>query len=84
MLEQFLNDVFQIQNIFRYFFIFIILSNFLIIISLRLEIKQGTKLKQMFNIESLKNDISKIKSVLLIIAHPDDEIMFFTNNKIFN
>ena len=32
----------------------------------------------MFNIESLKNDISKIKSVLLIIAHPDDEIMFFT------
>ena len=78
MFVQFLNEIFQTQNIFRYFFLFIILSNFLIIISLRFEINQGTKLKQMFNIESIKNDISKIKSVLIIIAHPDDEIMFFT------
>ena len=78
MFEQFLNEIFQTQNIFRYFFLFIILSNFLIIITLRFEINQGTKLKQMFNIESIKNDISKIKSVLIIIAHPDDEIMFFT------
>jgi N-acetylglucosaminylphosphatidylinositol deacetylase len=32
----------------------------------------------MFNISNIKKEIKNIKTVLLIIAHPNDEIMYFT------
>ena len=39
---------------------------------------QHYKFKQMFEITEEKNNLSNIGSVLLLIAHPDDEIMFWT------
>ena len=78
MLEEFYEQIFKTQDIFNYFLLFIISTNFLLIISLLLQIKKGTKLKAMFNLKKLESDVSKIKSILLIIAHPDDEIMFYT------
>ena len=39
---------------------------------------QKNKVKKMFEINNIKQDLPSIGSVLLIIAHPDDEIMFWT------
>ena len=43
-----------------------------------LESLKTKKLKTMFEVNDIKSELSSIGSVLLIIAHPDDEIMFWT------
>jgi hypothetical protein len=64
------------MNIFRYFFSILIISNFILIISLHFKLEIEKKTKLMFNISDTKKELNKIKSILLIIAHPDDEILF--------
>jgi N-acetylglucosaminylphosphatidylinositol deacetylase len=49
-----------------------------LIAALILEALKKMKLKSMFEINDIKNDVPSIGSVLLVIAHPDDEIMFWT------
>ena len=66
------------MNIFRYFFSILIISNFILIISLHFKLEIEKKTKLMFNISDTKKELNKIKSILLIIAHPDDEILFWT------
>lgn len=55
----------------------IISLSFVLFFSIYLSISEKNKLKSMFSISDTK-DISSSGSVLLIIAHPDDEIMFWT------
>ena len=66
------------QSGIQYFLGFIILSNFVLIFALRFQIRITNKVKYMFGIQSIQDDLKKIRSVLLIIAHPDDEIMFWS------
>jgi N-acetylglucosaminylphosphatidylinositol deacetylase len=76
-----INELFQQiveMNIFRYFFSLLIISNFILIISLHFKLEIEKKTKLMFNISDTKKELNKIKSILLIIAHPDDEILFWT------
>ena len=49
-----------------------------LIASLVLEQLKSIKLKSMLEANDLKKDLPSIGSVLLVIAHPDDEIMFWT------
>ena len=50
----------------------------ILIIAIIIPYLQKYKLNQMFNTTGLSNNLSSIGSVLLLIAHPDDEIMFWT------
>ena len=50
----------------------------ILIITILIPYIQKCKFHQMFNITEKNIDYSSIGSVLLIIAHPDDEIMFWT------
>ena len=43
-----------------------------------LEFLRTKKMNSMLDVKNIKEEISSIGSVLLIIAHPDDEIMFWT------
>ena len=43
-----------------------------------LEYLKTNKIKAMFQVNDIEKDLQSIGSVLLIIAHPDDEIMFWT------
>jgi len=43
-----------------------------------LEYLKTNKIKAMFQANDIEKDLQSIGSVLLIIAHPDDEIMFWT------
>ena len=55
------------------FLIFVILF-----IAVAIPYIQKIKFNKMFDITDIDKDISSIGSVLLLIAHPDDEIMFWT------
>ena len=50
----------------------------ILIAALLLEKFKTQKLKSMLGVNDLKKELPSIGSVLLIIAHPDDEIMFWT------
>ena len=68
-------DYFEfIQDNLKYILSFIIITNFLIIFLLKFSIRARQKLQNFFN---NPNNFKEIKEILLIIAHPDDEIMFF-------
>ena len=49
-----------------------------LLIAIVLESLKTQKLKSMFEVNNIKSELSSIGSVALIIAHPDDEIMFWT------
>lgn len=66
------------QSIIRYFLGFIILSNFILIFCLSFSIRMKKKFASMMNIKSIKEDFNKIKTTLIITAHPDDEVMFYS------
>lgn len=76
--ENIFETLLSMQNGIKYFLGFIIFSNFILIFALRFQIRLGNKIKSMFNIKSIQEDAKKIKSVMLLIAHPDDEIMFWS------
>ena len=74
--QRFDNNLFDylesIQENIKYILSFIIITNFIIIFLIKFAIRTREKFKNFFHtIESTKQE------VLLIIAHPDDEIMFF-------
>ena len=50
----------------------------ILLLAIILEYLKKARTRNMFEINDIKNDFSSIGSVLLIIAHPDDEIMFWT------
>ena len=77
MINELFEKIFE-MNIFRYFFLILIISNFILIISLHFKLEIEKKAKSMFNISNIKKELNKTKSILLIIAHPDDEILFWT------
>lgn len=71
--------ILSIQDICKKFLGFIIISNFIIIFALQLQIRIKAKIKAMFDIKELnENSINSTKTVLIITAHPDDEIMFLS------
>ena len=78
MINELYEHLFQMQSFFRYFITLLIISNFLVILFLHFKLRLDSKLKSMFNISNIKKEIKNIKTVLLIIAHPNDEIMYFT------
>ena len=49
-----------------------------LILSIIFEYLKKRKMNAMFEVNDVKTESDKIGSVLLIIAHPDDEIMFWT------
>ena len=49
-----------------------------LILAIIFEYLKKRKMNAMFEVNDIKTDFDKIGSVLLIIAHPDDEIMFWT------
>ena len=60
-----------IQNNIRFILSFIIISNFLIIFLLKFSIKLRNKFELFFD------NLKEKKDVLILTAHPDDEVMFF-------
>ena len=75
-----INELFQQiveMKVFRYFFSILIISNFILIISLHFKLEIEKKAKLMFNISDTKKELNKIKSILLIIAHPDDDLLYW-------
>ena len=48
----------------------------ILLLAIILEYLKKSRTKNMFEVNDIKNDLPSIGSVLLIIAHPDDEIMF--------
>ena len=77
MINELFEQIFE-MNIFRYYFLILIISNFIIIIFLHFKLEIEKKTKSMFNISNIKKELNKTKSILLIIAHPDDEILYWT------
>jgi len=78
----FSNEIFEsflsTQSLFRYFFSFLILINFILIFSLLFQIRKANKIKFLFDLKKISELDPKKFTILIIIAHPDDEIMFFT------
>jgi len=78
----FLNELFEsflsTQSIFRYFFSFLIIINFILIFSLLFQIRKANKIKSLFELKKISELNPKKSTILIIISHPDDEIMFFT------
>ena len=65
--------------LFRYFFSFLIFSNFILIFILLFQISKAKKIKSLFEIKKI-SELTKTtkKTILILISHPDDEIMFFS------
>ena len=70
--NNFLDYLESIQENIKYILSFIIITNFIIIFLIKFAIRAREKFKNFFQ----TNESTK-QEVLLIIAHPDDEIMFF-------
>lgn len=73
--DSFMNFFQTIQNNLKYFLSSVVLFNFILIFFIKFSIKIKEKFVSFFEIKSIKNNL---KETLLIIAHPDDEVMFFT------
>lgn len=79
------NIAFVMQEYIRLILAFIILSNFIIIVFLKFSLRKKSKRKEFINDLSIsteeysnKENINiKKKIILILIAHPDDETMFF-------
>ena len=56
----------------------IVVIMLVLLISFILEIFKKRTIRSMFEVNDIKTELSSVGSVLLIIAHPDDEIMFWT------
>ena len=50
----------------------------ILLLGIIIQYLKSKKINSMFEVNNIKNELSSIGSVLLIIAHPDDEIMFWT------
>ena len=72
-----LESVMEIQGLAKIILLILIISNFIIIFGLKYQINIIQKIKAMFNLKDIKKDISSVKTVLLILSHPEDSILFF-------
>ena len=73
-----LDSIMEMQNWAKIILFILILSNFIIIFGLKYQINIIKKIKAMFNLKDIKKDISSVKTVLLIISHPEDSIIYFS------
>lgn len=73
-----LEAIIETQNWIKLILIFMIFTNFIIIIGLRFQIKIANKIKSMFDIKNLKQEDLTKKSALLIVSHPEDILLFFS------
>lgn len=67
-----------VQSQLKFILSFIIITNFIIIFSLKFSISIQQKFESFFDIKKDNDQSKEKKEVLIIIAHPDDEIMFLT------
>ena len=75
MINELFEKIFE-MNIFRYFFLILIISNFILIISLHFKLEIEKKAKSMFNITDIKKDLNKIKSIILIIIKKENNLIY--------
>ena len=71
-------NILEIQGYTKLILFILIIGNFIIIFGLKFQINIITKIKSMFNIKDIKKDLSSTKSVLLIITHPEDELIYWS------
>ena len=73
-----LESIMEMQSWAKLILFILIISNFIIIFGLKYQINIIQKIKSMFNLKDIKKDISSVKTVLLIISHPEDSIIYFS------
>ena len=73
-----LENIMEMQNWAKIVLFILILSNFIIIFGLKYQINVIQKIKSMFNLKDIKKDLSSVKTVLLIISHPEDSISYYS------
>jgi len=71
-------SILEMQGWTKLILLFLICTNFIIIFCLKYQINIITKIKSMFDIKDIKKDLSSTKSVLLIMAHPEDELLYWS------
>jgi N-acetylglucosaminylphosphatidylinositol deacetylase len=75
-----LDTLASVQDNMKYFLSIMIGLNFLVIFLLKFSINLREKFSDFFDLPKkyTKEELSAVKEVLLLTAHPDDEVMFFT------
>ena len=73
-----LENIMEMQSWAKIVLFILIISNFIIIFGLKYQINIIQKIKSMFNLKDIKKDLSSVKTVLLIISHPEDCISYFS------
>ena len=73
-----LESIIEMQGWAKMVLLILIISNFIIIFGLKFQINVITKIKSMFDIKDIKQDLSSIKTVLLIITHPEDALSYWS------
>ena len=73
-----LENIVEMQGWTKLILLILIISNFIIIICLKFQINIITKIKSMFDIKDIKKDLSSTKTALLIIPHPEDELLYWS------
>ena len=73
-----LENIMEMQSWTKYILFILIISNFIIIFGLKYQINIVQKIKSMFNLKEIKKDMASVKTVLLIISHPEDSILYFS------
>jgi hypothetical protein len=71
-------SIIEMQSWAKIILFILIISNFIIIFFLKYQINVIQKIKSMFNLKDIKKDISSVKSVLLILSHPEDLYLYFS------
>jgi N-acetylglucosaminylphosphatidylinositol deacetylase len=73
-----LENILEMQGWTKLILLILIISNFLIIFCLKFQINIITKIKSMFDIKDIKKDLSSTNTALLIIPHPEDELLYWS------
>ena len=73
-----LESIMEMQSWAKIVLFILIISNFIIIFGLKYQINVIQKIKSMFNLKDIKKDLASVKTVLLIISHPEDLISYFS------
>ena len=73
-----LENIMEMQSWAKIILFILIISNFIIIFGLKYQINVIQKIKSMFNLKDIKKDLPSVKTVLLIISHPEDSISYFS------
>ena len=73
-----LESIIEMQGWAKIVLLILIITNFIIIFGLKYQINVISKIKLMFSIKDIKKDISSTKTVLLIITHPEDLIIYWS------